>query len=125
MADKMTVERATEFAESWNTHDADKVLAYFAEGATFHGPTGRDHLGDTNVGKAAIHEAVTTFFKDSPKGQFKNLKVRVYGDAGIFEWDFEDTDQVGNKSVVAGCDLLQFKGDMIFDKSVFLKRPVD
>lgn len=120
----MTLERLTEFAESWNTHDPDVVVAYFAEDGVFHAPIGPDHLGDTNVGRAAIREAVAGFF-DATHGRFKNLNVRLYGDFGTFDWDFEYVDESGHTRVVAGCDLLTFRGDAILSKSVYLKRLAD
>lgn len=122
MTNAMTIERLTEFAESWNTHDPDKVASYFAENGEFHGPIGPDHLGHSNVGREAVRQAAATFFAAAPHGRFTNLRVRLYGDRGVFEWDFENVDEAGNTSSVAGCDLLTFEGDEVAFKSVYLKR---
>jgi uncharacterized protein (TIGR02246 family) len=124
MAQEMTVALATEFAEAWNTHDPDKVVSYFSEDGAFHSPIGPEHLGASHHGKKAIREAVAAFFARSPNGQFKNLRVHVFGDFGVFEWDFEEVDANGRKTSVAGCDILKFKGDKIHSKSVFRKQPV-
>lgn len=118
----MTLERLTEFAESWNTHDADTVVSYFAQDGEFHGPIGPDHLGDRNVGAEAIRAAVATFFEHAPEGRFVNLRVHLHGDSGVFEWDFENVDADGRTTSVAGCDLLTFRGDRILTKSVYLKQ---
>jgi hypothetical protein len=48
--------------------------------------------------------------------------VVVAGDIGTFEWDFVATDAGGNKLRTAGCDLLQFVGDMVTTKNAFRKQ---
>jgi hypothetical protein len=40
---------------------------------------------------------------------------------GTFEWDFIATDASGKSVSTAGCNLLEFKGDMVVKKNAFRK----
>ena len=82
---------------------------------------GPEHLGKTMVGKNEITKGVRAFFDRFPDGKFENLKVVVSGSIGTFEWDFVVSDAKGQSTRTAGCDLLEFKGDMIVRKNAFRK----
>lgn len=121
MTKHMTLERATEFGEAWNSDDPDLVASYFAEDGSYHASVGPDHLGRTFTGRASVREGVQAFFERFPGGRFESLKVAIYGNLGTFEWDFVVTDPQGNRDVTAGCDLLEFDGDMVKAKNAFRK----
>ena len=121
MTTKMTVERATEFGAAWNSHDPDLVASYFADDGAYHASVGTERLGLTFVGKEEIRRGVKVFFDRFPDGRFENLKVNVVGDFGTFEWDFVATDASGVSVSVAGCDLLEFRGDKVTSKNAFRK----
>ena len=121
MSKSMTIERATEFGAAWNGRDPDLVASFFAEDGVYHASVGPDQLGKTYAGKAAVREGVKAFFDRFPDGRFENLKVAVAGDIGTFEWDFIATDASGKSVSRAGCDLLEFKGDMVAKKNAFRK----
>lgn len=121
MNNKMTLERATAFGESWNSGDPDLVASYFAEDGVFHGIFGSERLGQTFTGRAAIREEVKAIFDRFPTGRFEDLKVLVHGDYGWFEWDYSIIGADGNRQVTAGCDLLEFDGDMVKVKNAFQK----
>jgi len=125
MSKQMTLERATAFGEAWNSGDADLVASYFAEDGVYHGIFGNERLGQTFTGRAAIRDEVQATFDRFPSGRFEDLKVLVHGNFGWFEWDYSVTDSKGNRQVTAGCDLLEFDGDMVKVKNAFQKvRPV-
>lgn len=121
MAEQMTLERATEFGESWNTGDPDLVASYFANDGVYHASVGTDHLGKSYEGRDSVRAGVQEFFQRFPGGKFENLIVSLFGDHGTFQWDFVFTDQDGNRIVTAGCDLLQFENDTIKVKNAFRK----
>lgn len=121
MSTQMTLERATAFGEAWNSGDADLVTGYFAEDGVFHGIFGNEPLGQTFTGRAAIRDEVQAIFDRFPTGKFENLKVLVHGNYGWFEWDYSVVDGNGNRQVTAGCDLLEFDGDMVKVKNAFQK----
>jgi ketosteroid isomerase-like protein len=121
MSKSMTIERATEFGGAWNSHDPDLVASFFAEDGVYHASVGPDQLGKTFVGKEAVRAGVKAFFDRFPDGRFENLKVTVAGNIGTFEWNFIATDASGKSVSTAGCDLLEFKGDMVAKKNAFRK----
>jgi ketosteroid isomerase-like protein len=121
MTKSMTLERATEFGGAWNSHDPDLVASFFADDGVYHASVGPDQLGKTFVGKQEVRKGVKAFFERFPDGRFENLKVAVAGNIGTFEWDFIATDASGKSVSTAGCDLLEFKGDMVMKKNAFRK----
>jgi len=121
MSNKMSVERATEFGGSWNSRDPDFVASFFSENGVYHASVGPDHLGKSYFGREEIRKGAKAFFDRFPDGRFENLKVVVAGDIGTFEWDFVATDSAGVLVRTAGCDLLEFSGDMIAKKNAFRK----
>jgi uncharacterized protein (TIGR02246 family) len=121
MSKIMTLERATEFGSAWNSRDPDLVASFFADDGVYHASVGADHLGKTYLGKEEIRNGVKAFFERFPDGRFENLKVRVAGDIGSFEWDFVATDASGKPVTTAGCDLLSFRGDKVIVKNAFRK----
>jgi len=117
----MTLERATAFGSAWNSRDADLVAGFFAEDGVYHASVGPDHLGKTYAGRDAVRKGVKAFFDRFPAGRFENLRVVVLGDRGSFEWDFVTTDSSGRATRTAGCDLLEFRGDLVTKKNAFRK----
>jgi hypothetical protein len=121
MRKSMTLERATEFGAAWNSRDPDLIASFFTEDGVYHASVGPDQLGKSYVGRADIRTGVKAFFDRFPDGRFENLKVVVSGDAGTFECDFIATDASGKSVNTAGCDLLEFEGDMVVKKNAFRK----
>jgi ketosteroid isomerase-like protein len=119
MSKTMTLERATEFGNAWNSGDADLVASFFADDGVYHASVGPDRLGMSYFGKEEIRKGVKAFFERFPDGRFENLKVVVAGDLGSFEWDFVATDASGKSVTTAGCDLLTFRGDKVISKNAF------
>jgi ketosteroid isomerase-like protein len=118
---EMTVERATEFGEAWNSGDADLVASWFAEDGEYHASVGPERLGATYRGREEVRRGVQAFFDRFPGGRFENLRVHVHGDRGTFEWDFVTTAADGTTTSVAGCDLLGFRGGEVVSKNAFRK----
>jgi hypothetical protein len=117
----MSLERATEFAQAWNSRDPDLVTSFFADDGVLHASVGPEKLGSSYFGREEVRRGAKAFFDRFPDGRFENLKVTVLGSAGIFEWDFIASDASGKPYCTAGCDLLVFKGDMVAEKNAFRK----
>jgi ketosteroid isomerase-like protein len=117
----MTIERATAFGAAWNSRDPDLVASFFTEDGVYHASVGPDRLGRTFTGKDEIRKGARVFFDRFPDGRFENLRVVVSGNIGTFEWDFVASDATGKSITTAGCDLLEFRGDMVVKKNAFRK----
>ena len=121
LSKSMTLERAAEFGSAWNSGDPDLIASFFTDDGIYHASVGPEHLGMTFVGKDAIRKGARIFFDRFPHGRFENLKVVVSGNIGTFEWDFVTSDATGKSVTTAGCDLLEFRGDMVVKKNAFRK----
>jgi ketosteroid isomerase-like protein len=121
LSQSMTLERATQFGSAWNSGDPDLIASFFTEDGVYHASVGPDRLGATFVGRDEIRKGARSFFERFPDGKFENLKVVVSGNFGTFEWDFVASDATGKSVTTAGCDLLEFSGDMVVRKNAFRK----
>lgn len=119
---EMTVERLTEFGESWNKNDPDLVASYFTEDGSFFSSAGPAPQGRSYHGKDGIRQAARDFDTKYPGGQFTNLRVFVSGETGVLEWELAVPDGHGGENRTVGCDLLEFRGDLVHRKSAFQKR---
>ena len=119
----MTPERLAEALAAWNTHDAERVLAYFAADCAYHASFGPEPLGRSYAGRGEVLEGVRRFFERYPDGRFEDTEVFVAGDRGAAEWTFVATEAAGGVVRVRGCDLFEFDGDLIRTKNAFRKQP--
>ena len=122
MSAKMTLERATQFGASWNSHDVEKVVSFFADNGEYHASFGSELFGASYVGRDQIRKGVKAFFDKFPDGKFEDLQVFVAGDRGTFEWTFIAKDADGKIVSTHGCDLLEFTGDKVKKKNAFRKQ---
>lgn len=119
----MTADRLAEALAAWNTRDADRVLAYFAEDCVYHASFGPELLGRSYRGRAEVLEGVRQFFVRYADGRFEDTEVFVAGDRGAAEWTFVATEANGRMLRVRGCDLFEFEDDLIRTKNAFRKQP--
>ncbi len=120
---EVTAERLAEALAAWNTHDPERVLAYFADDCAYHASFGPELLGRSYVGRAQVLEGVGAFFERYPDGRFEDTGVFVAGDRGAAEWTFVATEADGGELRVRGADLFAFEGDLIRTKNAFRKQP--
>jgi ketosteroid isomerase-like protein len=119
----VTTDRLADALAAWNTHDAERVLAYFADECSYHASFGPELLGRSFVGRAQVLEGVQRFFDRYPDGRFEDTVVFVAGDRGAAEWTFVATEADGAELRVRGADLFEFAGDLIRTKNAFRKQP--
>jgi ketosteroid isomerase-like protein len=118
----VTADRLAEALAAWNTRDAERVLAYFADGCAYHASFGPEPMGRSFVGRDEVLEGVRRFFERYPDGRFEDTEVFVAGDRGAAEWTFVATEADGAELRVRGCDLFEFEGDLIRTKNAFRKQ---
>jgi len=117
----MTAARLLEALDQWNTHDPERVLAYFAKECAYHASFGPEPLGRSYVGREAVRDGVAEFFVRYPDGCFLGTRVFVAGERGAAEWTFAGTALDGAPFAVQGADLFEFDGDLIRTKNAFRK----
>jgi uncharacterized protein (TIGR02246 family) len=117
----MTSERLSEYLTAWDEHDADRIVALMTEDCVYHASAGPELLGATAVGRDAVRSAVTAFFERLPDARFADVDTFVAGDRGAAEWTLVWTDAEGRRQELRGCDLFEFRGDLVHTKNAFRK----
>lgn len=110
----------TEFAEAYNRHDADAILAFMSEDCEFLSYTGPDEVGERFVGKVAVTKRVIDGLIAIPGARWVNAVHSVVGDRGFSEWTFV-LPQPQGEIRRRGIDVFRFDGDLISSKSTFQK----
>jgi ketosteroid isomerase-like protein len=119
--DGSTVAMLAAFADAWNRHDIDAIMALMTTDCVFEASAGPDVCGTRYVGyhdvRAAFLEVWTTF----PDAHWRDARHHLCGDLGLSEWTFCGTRMDGTRIEVNGCDLLTFQGNKIAVKNSYRK----
>ena len=112
----VTVEDLEAFAEAWDRHDVDTIMAFFTDSCVFIAG-----WGERFVGKERVREGVSEFFSKFPDGHFSDGNHFVSGNRGVSAWVFTATGPGGIKLEMTGCDLFAFENGKIAVKNAFRK----
>ncbi len=106
------------FADAWNRHDIDTIMAAMTEDCVFVTSTGNRIEGQEAVRKVFEH------IIDSYTGlTFKNARHAVDGERGLSEWTFSGVDvEDGEKTEIEGCDVFTFREGLIALKNSYMKQ---
>ncbi|MDA0745528.1 MAG: nuclear transport factor 2 family protein [bacterium] len=105
------------FADAWNKHDIDTLMAHMSEEGVFISSSGTRAEGST-----AVREAFTSVFEAFPNARWKNDTHFVSGNRGVSEWVFSGTDaEDGTVVEERGCDIFTFRDGKIAVKDTYLK----
>lgn len=110
------------FAQAWNRHDIDALMAFMADDCVFHTWSGPDASGTRYIGRAAVRAAYQKAWADFPDAQWTRARHFVAGARGVSEWTFLGTRASdGQRVEVDGCDIFTFEGDKIRVKDSWRK----
>ena len=120
-AEQVSIEFLQEFAEAWNRHDVDALMAFMTEDCVFEASAGPDACGARHVGRDAVRSAFAEVW-----ATFKDVEGRwprhfVVGDRGVSGWTFTGTRADGTRVEVNGCDVFTFRGGKIAVKNSYRK----
>jgi ketosteroid isomerase-like protein len=105
------------FADAWNRHDVDDLMADMAEDGVFISSS-----GTRTEGSAEIRTAFASIFEMFPDASWTEDTHFVSGDRGVSEWTFSGTDADDGEVVKErGCDVFTFRDGKIVVKDTFLK----
>ena len=124
MSDTMsgvTVEVLQAFADAWNRHDVDALMAFMTDDCVFESSAGPDVCGTRFAGRDAVRAGYKEVFSTFPDAQWGNAQHFVEGDRGVSEWTFTGTRADGVRVEVHGCDLFTFRGGKIAVKNSYRK----
>jgi steroid delta-isomerase-like uncharacterized protein len=121
------IEVAKRHEDAWNRHDADAIVALFAEGGTYHSPDADPPL---------IGEAIAAFAKKvwAALPDFSSEPISSMGEAGgwvVYQWVLRGTNTgpgldgappTGHALTLHGATFLQIEGDKIRSERVYYDR---
>ncbi|MGH7726300.1 MAG: nuclear transport factor 2 family protein [Candidatus Eiseniibacteriota bacterium] len=116
----MTIERLLAFGDAWNRGDVDDIMSYFAAECTYHASVGPEP-GRTYRGREAVRRGVIDMLAYDRGGRSKTGPAFVAAERGVAEWSYEFTAADGAVTVIRGCDVFEFEGDLIRRKDAFRK----
>jgi len=105
------------FADAWNRHDLDALMAHMTEDAVFISSN-----GTRATGAQAVRAAFASVFEAFPDASWNEDVHFVSGERGVSEWVFKGTDaEDGTVVEKRGCDILTFLNGKISVKDTYLK----
>jgi ketosteroid isomerase-like protein len=116
-----SVETLQHLLDAFNRHDVDGVVAFFAEDAVMEMPRGSEPWGARFEGKAALRDGIAARFAGIPDVRYSDDRHFLCGDRGVSEWLLTGTTTAGDRIAVRGCDLWEFRGDLIVRKDSYWK----
>ncbi len=117
----VTVETLQAFADAWNRHDADALMAFMTEDCAFEASAGPDVFGARYAGREAVRAAYVDVWTTFPDAHWANARHFVLGDRGVSERTFTGTRADGSRVEVNGCDLFTFRDGKIALKNSYRK----
>ena len=121
MSDEKNLQLLRVFADAWNAHNLDAIMACMTEDCVFESSAGPDVCGTRSVGQQDVRTAFSKVFAEFPDAQWLGARHFATRDRGISEWTFTGTRADGARVEVNGCDLLTFRDDKIAIKNSYRK----
>jgi ketosteroid isomerase-like protein len=116
-----TVEMLEAVLDAFNRHDLDAIMAAFSDDAVLESPRGTESWGTRYVGKTAVREGLAARFAGIPDVHYSEDRHMVCGDRGVSEWLLTGATTAGERIAVRGCDLFEFRDDLIVRKDSYWK----
>lgn len=107
---------------AFNSRDVDRILAFFAEDATFLMARGPEPCGRRVRGKAAIGKVLADRFKVISGMRWDHIDHFVADNRAVSVWMVTGTGADGEVLNYQGCDIYEFRGDKILNKDTYWKR---
>ena len=118
---EVTTDVLQAFAEAWNRHDIDALMAFMAEDCVFESSAGPEVCGTRYAGREAVRAGFMEVWATFPDAHWGNARHFVQGERGVSEWTFTGTCADGSHVEVHGCDLFTFRDGKIALKNSYRK----
>ena len=106
---------------AFNSRDVNRIMAFFAEDATFLMARGPEPCGRRVRGKAAIGQVLADRFKVISDMRWDHIDHFVTGNRAVSIWTVTGTGADGERLDYQGCDIYEFRGDKILNKDTYWK----
>ena len=117
----VTPEFLQAFADAFNRHDSDALMAFMTEDCVFEASAGAEVCGERSEGRKAVSSAFVQVWTNFPDAHWSDARHFVCGDRGVSEWTFTGTRLDGTRVEVHGCDLFTFRDGRISLKDSYRK----
>jgi steroid delta-isomerase-like uncharacterized protein len=118
---EVTTKILQDFADAWNRHDVDSLMAFMTEDCVFEASAGAEVFGTRYAGHAAVRAGFAEVWTTFPDAHWGNARHLVHGERGVSEWTFTGTRTDGTRVEVHGCDLFTFRDGKIALKDSYRK----
>jgi ketosteroid isomerase-like protein len=106
---------------AFNSRDVSRIMAFFADDATFLMARGPETCGRRVTGKAAIGQVLADRFKVIRDMRWDHIDHFVTGNRAVSIWTVTGTGADGERLDYQGCDIYEFRGDKILNKDTYWK----
>jgi ketosteroid isomerase-like protein len=116
------------FADAYNRHDIDGIMALMTPDCSFLSYFGPEACGERFEGFARVRQRVAAGLADFPDARWEDLNHFVSGDRGVSEWMFRGRRRGTTEQIERwGVDIFTFKNGRIHVKNTYQKwrRPAE
>jgi ketosteroid isomerase-like protein len=106
---------------AFNARDVDRIMAFFADDATFMMARGPEPCGRRVHGKDAIRQVLDDRFKVIPDMRWDHVDVFIAGPRAVSVWMVTGAGRDGERLNYRGCDIYEFREDKILHKDTYWK----
>jgi hypothetical protein len=117
----VTIQFLAAFADAWNRHDTDAILAMMTQVCVMQMPAGPDIGGTSYTGHDEIRSGIKKVFSTIPNARWNDTKHFVAEDRGVTEWVLTGLGPNGPIGA-QGCDLFTFRDGKIAFKNSYRKQ---
>jgi steroid delta-isomerase-like uncharacterized protein len=121
MSEQVNVKTLQDFADAWNRHDLDALMAFMTEDCVFEASAGPSIFGTRYVGCEAVRAGFAEVWATFPDAHWDDARHFICGARGVSEWTFTGTRADGTHVEVHGCDLFTFRDGKIALKNSYRK----
>ena len=116
-----TIDLLLQINAAFNSRDVNRIMAFFADDATFLMARGPEPCGRRVRGKAAIGQVLADRFKVISDMRWDHIDHFVTGNRAVSIWTVTGTGADGERLDYQGCDIYEFRGDKILNKDTYWK----
>jgi ketosteroid isomerase-like protein len=116
-----TPQLVKEINAAFNSRDVDRIMAFFAEDATFLMARGPESDGRRVHGKAAIGKVLADRFKVINDMRWDHIDAFICGNRAVSVWMVTGASTDGDTLNYRGCDIYEFRDDKILNKDTYWK----
>jgi len=116
------------FADAYNRHDVEGIMALMTEDCVFLSYFGPEACGERFAGRASVRRRVAAGLADFPDARWDPVSHFVSGNRGVSEWTFRGTRRGTTEPIERrGLDVFTFRDGKIQTKDTYQKwrQPAD